>query len=158
MSCLVTLLDVEYWFVAFGAQERNLMLRERSSNYYPLSSYYMAKTLVDSTAGWATPIVFVLITYFAIGFQYTAPSFFLFLLFFVLQVRPSVACSVGLGLLVNTWFHPPTTVAVNCLPVVLCKFFVSKCLSFPMHPFLLCLHWKGYYGRERRAVSVVLGR
>lgn len=30
-------------------QERDLMLRERSSKYYPLSAYYFAKTAVDAT-------------------------------------------------------------------------------------------------------------
>ncbi len=36
-------------------EERDLMLRERSSKYYPLSAYYLAKTAVDATVRTGSP-------------------------------------------------------------------------------------------------------
>jgi ATP-binding cassette subfamily G (WHITE) protein 2 len=65
--------------------ERAIMLRERASGAYHVSSYFCAKTTVDMIAQLWPPIVFSCIVYFTVGYQPVARKFFLYTFFMILD-------------------------------------------------------------------------
>ncbi|RYY85386.1 hypothetical protein EON63_07470 [archaeon] len=71
--------------------ERAIMLRERASGSYSTSSYFMARTLVDSITILWPPIVFSCICYWSIGYQYNVGKFFIYTMFHVLDAFAATA-------------------------------------------------------------------
>jgi VIT1/CCC1 family predicted Fe2+/Mn2+ transporter len=61
-------------------QERGMLAKERASDMYRLSSYFMSRTLSDMPMELLLPTIFVLISYFMVGLDPTAPAFFLTLI------------------------------------------------------------------------------
>ncbi|XP_058106775.1 ABC transporter G family member 9-like [Magnolia sinica] len=78
-------------------QERAMLMKERSSGMYKLSSYFMATMAGDMPMELVLPTVFVTITYWMGGLRPTASNYFktLFVLLF------SVLSSQGLGLAIG---------------------------------------------------------
>jgi ATP-binding cassette subfamily G (WHITE) protein 2 len=65
--------------------ERAIMLRERQSGAYHVSSYFMAKTTVDLITQLWPPILFTCIVYYTIGYQPLARKFFMYMFFMILD-------------------------------------------------------------------------
>ncbi|KAI3945951.1 hypothetical protein MKW92_044869 [Papaver armeniacum] len=78
-------------------QERMILMKERSSGMYRLSSYFFSRIVGDLPMELVLPTVFVTITYWMAGLQPTALNFFhtLFVLLY------SVLVSQGLGLAIG---------------------------------------------------------
>jgi ATP-binding cassette subfamily G (WHITE) protein 2 len=65
--------------------ERAIMLRERAAGSYFVSSYFMAKTVVDILTNSWSPMIFSAIVYPTIGYQPGAHKFFVYLGFMVMD-------------------------------------------------------------------------
>lgn len=118
--------------------ERAIMLRERQSGAYHVSSYFMAKTTVDMVTQLWPPILFSCIVYFAIGYQPLARKFFMYMFFMILD---SLA-AVGLAQCVTCFCVSVemSTIVLSCL-FEMCRlyggFFASPAqINIPrMHPW-----------------------
>lgn len=77
--------------------ERAIMLRERQAGSYQVSSYFLAKTLVDVVTGLWGPILFSVITYFMIGYQLDASKFFTFMLFMILNTQAPMSAATAIS-------------------------------------------------------------
>lgn len=113
--------------------ERAIMLRERSSGAYHVSSYFAAKTAIDMLSQLWPPVLFTCIVYYSVGFQPQAYKFFLFMMFMVLD-------SMGACALAS---------AVTCICVsVEMSTIVLSCL------FEVCRLYGGYYFSPEQFTSV----
>lgn len=77
--------------------ERAMLNKERASDLYRLSSYFMARTLGDLPLDLIMPVIFVFIVYFMANLKLTAAAFFLSLL----TVFLNVVTAQGLGFLIG---------------------------------------------------------
>eukprot|EP00737_Agarophyton_chilense_P000791 gb/GEZJ01000879.1/.p1 GENE.gb/GEZJ01000879.1/~~gb/GEZJ01000879.1/.p1 ORF type:complete len:663 (-),score=109.89 gb/GEZJ01000879.1/:2916-4904(-) len=85
--------------VIFGFPlERSVVTRERASNMYRTSSYYLSKTVTDMPKTLFFNALFSLIVYWMVGFKQTAGAFFIFLLvvFLTSFLAESLAISVSI--------------------------------------------------------------
>jgi ATP-binding cassette subfamily G (WHITE) protein 2 len=73
--------------------ERAITLRERASGSYHVSSYFMAKTIVDLTTSLWPPVLFASLVYFAVGYQLCVGKFFIFVMFTVLDTYAATSLS-----------------------------------------------------------------
>ena len=73
-------------------QERAMLNKERASDLYRLSSYFLARTLGDLPLDLVMPTIFVLIVYFMTNLKLTGAAFFLTLLTIYLNVVTSQVC------------------------------------------------------------------
>lgn len=67
-------------------QERAILAKERASDMYRLSAYFMARTLSDVLLDLGLPIVFLVIVYFMASLQKSVEAFFLTLLTIFLTI------------------------------------------------------------------------
>ena len=74
-------------------QERAMLAKERASDMYQLSAYFLSRTLADIPMEWALPILFLVITYFMANLKLDAGIFLLTLLSIFLNIT---AAQVGL--------------------------------------------------------------
>lgn len=72
--------------------ERAMLNKERASDLYRLSSYFMARTLGDLPLDLIMPVIFVFIVYFMANLKLTAAAFFLSLLTVFLNVVTAQVC------------------------------------------------------------------
>lgn len=70
-------------------QERAMLMKERASDLYRLSSYFLARTLGDLPLDLVMPTIFVLMVYFMTNLYLSAGAFFLTLLTVFLNVVTS---------------------------------------------------------------------
>nr|DAD46025.1 TPA_asm: hypothetical protein HUJ06_004255 [Nelumbo nucifera] len=89
-------------------QERMMLIKERSSGMYRLSSYFISRTIGDLPMELALPTAFVAITYWMAGFKPSATSF-METLYVVLL---SVMVSQGLGLAIGSIVMNPKAATV----------------------------------------------
>jgi len=78
-------------------QERAMLMKERASDLYRLSSYFLARTLGDLPLDLVMPTIFVLMVYFMTNLYLSAAAFF----FTLLTVFLNVVTSQGLGFLIG---------------------------------------------------------
>lgn len=65
--------------------ERAIMLRERQAGTYQVSSYFAAKSLIDTITQMWPPILFTCIVYPLIGYRSSAEHFFIYMFFMILD-------------------------------------------------------------------------
>jgi ATP-binding cassette subfamily G (WHITE) protein 2 len=82
--------------------ERAIMLRERQAGSYQVSSYFMAKTVVDVISGLWSPILFSVITYFMIGYQLKPAKFFKFMFLMVLNSQAPMSAATAISCICGT--------------------------------------------------------
>lgn len=58
-------------------QERAMLSKERESNMYRLSAYFVARTTSDLPLDLILPVLFLVVVYFMAGLRLSAESFFL---------------------------------------------------------------------------------
>ena len=80
--------------------ERAVLNKDRASGAYRLSAYYLAKNIVEMPADLVYPLVFTIVTYWAIGLN---PSFVSFLLHVITMVL-SISASLSIGIVVSAVF------------------------------------------------------
>ena len=73
-------------------QERAMLAKERASDMYQLSAYFLSRTLADIPMEWALPVVFLVIVYFMANLKMHAGTFLLTLLSIFLNIT---AAQVG---------------------------------------------------------------
>jgi hypothetical protein len=73
--------------------ERAMLAKERASDLYRLSAYFMARTLGDLPLDLVMPCIFILLVYFMTNLRLTAAAFFLTTLTVFLDVITSQVCS-----------------------------------------------------------------
>ncbi|KAF9116760.1 hypothetical protein BGX27_011074 [Mortierella sp. AM989] len=76
--------------------ERSLFLRERAAGMYRTSSYFMAKTIVETLSYTILSVVFVVITYYLIGLHGSLIYYFVSVAVFV-NVALSLIAAIGAG-------------------------------------------------------------
>ncbi|KAG0003577.1 hypothetical protein BGZ65_001560 [Modicella reniformis] len=76
--------------------ERSLFLRERAAGMYRTSSYFMAKTIVETLSYTVLTVVFVVITYYLIGLHGSLLYCFVLVAVFV-NVALSLIAAIGAG-------------------------------------------------------------
>ncbi|KAF9358116.1 hypothetical protein BGX34_009051 [Mortierella sp. NVP85] len=76
--------------------ERSLFLRERASGMYRTSSYFLAKTIVETTSYTVLTVIFVVITYYLIGLHGSLIYCFVLVAVFV-NVALSLIAAIGAG-------------------------------------------------------------
>lgn len=86
--------------VIFGFPlERSVVTRERASNTYRTSSYFLSKTITDFPKTLFFNLVFSLIVYFIVGFKRSAGAFFIFLLFVFLASSIAESLAIAISIL-----------------------------------------------------------
>ncbi|MCO5600924.1 hypothetical protein L7F22_055041 [Adiantum nelumboides] len=75
-------------------QERSILAKERASDMYRLSAYFIARTLSDVFLELGLPIAFLLIVYFMASLRQSAGAFF----FTLLTIFSTIITSQGLGI------------------------------------------------------------
>ncbi|CAA7019220.1 unnamed protein product [Microthlaspi erraticum] len=78
-------------------QERAMLSKERESNMYRLSAYFVARTTSDLPLDLILPVIFLVVVYFMAGLRLRAESFFLS----VLTVFLCIVAAQGLGLAIG---------------------------------------------------------
>ncbi|KAF2603535.1 hypothetical protein F2Q70_00027003 [Brassica cretica] len=78
-------------------QERAMLSKERESNMYRLSAYFVARTTSDLPLDLILPVLFLVVVYFMAGLRLRAESFFLS----VLTVFLCIVAAQGLGLAIG---------------------------------------------------------
>ncbi|CAE6075969.1 unnamed protein product [Arabidopsis arenosa] len=78
-------------------QERAMLNKERESNMYRLSAYFVARTTSDLPLDLILPVIFLVVVYFMAGLRLRAESFFLS----VLTVFLCIVAAQGLGLAIG---------------------------------------------------------
>ncbi|KAF9150641.1 hypothetical protein BG015_007524 [Linnemannia schmuckeri] len=76
--------------------ERSLFLRERAAGMYRTSSYFLAKTIVETLSYTILSVIFVVITYFLIGLKGSLIYYFVAVAVFV-NVALSLIAAIGAG-------------------------------------------------------------
>ncbi|XP_010553412.1 PREDICTED: ABC transporter G family member 27 isoform X2 [Tarenaya hassleriana] len=78
-------------------QERAMLTKERESNMYRLSAYFLARTTSDLPLDLILPVLFLVVVYFMAGLRPKSESFFLS----VLTVFLCIVAAQGLGLAIG---------------------------------------------------------
>ncbi|CAI5537048.1 unnamed protein product [Closterium sp. Naga37s-1] len=78
-------------------QERSILAKERASDMYRLSAYYLSRQLSDLPMEWLLPTLFLLICYFMANLKLTAAAFFGLLFSTYLIVTTAQGCGLFLG-------------------------------------------------------------
>ncbi|OAQ30844.1 P-loop containing nucleoside triphosphate hydrolase protein [Linnemannia elongata AG-77] len=76
--------------------ERSLFLRERAAGMYRTSSYFLAKTIVETLSYTVLSVIFVVITYYLIGLKGSLIYYFVAVAVFV-NVALSLISAIGAG-------------------------------------------------------------
>ncbi|XP_002991839.2 ABC transporter G family member 22 [Selaginella moellendorffii] len=127
-----------YWayfpiFVAIYTfpQERAMIAKERASDMYRLSSYFMSRTLGDLPLNLVLPLVFLLITYFMAHLKLTVGAFLLTLLSLFLIVIAAEGLGLFIGAAMMDTKHATTLASILLLIFMLTGgFFTHGLASF----------------------------
>ncbi|MED6169163.1 hypothetical protein PIB30_018881 [Stylosanthes scabra] len=101
--------------------ERVMLVKERSSGMYRLSSYYMAKTMVDLPMELVLPTVSIIIIYWMTGLKATAAAF----IFTLLITLALVLVAQGVGLALGAYLEN-TKVATTFASVIGLTFMITS--------------------------------
>lgn len=112
-------------------QERVILAKERASDMYRLSAYFMARTLSDALLDLCLPVVFVLIVYFMTHLQQTPSAFFLTLLTIFLSATTAQGLGIAIGAAMMDVKKATTLASVILLTFMLAGgYFVEHLPSF----------------------------
>ncbi|CAI5488360.1 unnamed protein product [Closterium sp. Naga37s-1] len=133
-----------FWnfFPLFGAlftfpQERTILAKERASDMYRLSAYYVSRQLSDLPMEWLLPTLFVLTTYFMASLKLTAANFFAFLFSIYLIVTTAQGCGLFLGAAVTD-----VKIATTLASVLLLTFMMAG--GFYLQTIPIFISWIKY--------------
>jgi ABC-type multidrug transport system permease subunit len=130
--------------------ERAIIIKERASGSYRLSAYFMAKIVAEAPVELMYPIIFLLMSYFMIGFKETAGGFF----FTVFTILLSTLCAQSYGLLISCTLldfkQSITFASVSMLTLMLLSGFYVKLANIP-----IWLRWLSYLVFPKYAYSIL---
>ncbi|CAN4081448.1 unnamed protein product [Withania somnifera] len=133
-----------FWgvFPSFNAvfafpQERAILMKERASGMYTLSSYFMARIVGDLPMDLILPTLFLTITYWMAGLKPQLLAFLLTLLVLLGYVIVSQGLGLALGAIIMDAKQASTVITVTMLAFVLVG-------GFYVHKVPSCLVWIKY--------------
>lgn len=104
--------------------ERSVFLRERAAGMYRTSSYFMAKTIVETLSYSILPAIFVIITYYFIGLSGPLTYYFILTAVFV-NVALSLIAAIGAHA-VNAEVGMVVLVLINTMAMLFSGFIVRR--------------------------------
>jgi len=119
--------------------ERTIVLRERASRMYRVSSYFMARTLIEVPRTVIIVLIFTSINYFIVGFSLDAGAFFEYVLIIVLISW----ASESLTICVST-FAKNAQVASSIVPVFIILAFLFSGFLIDLSLVPVWLSWLQY--------------
>eukprot|EP01018_Ginkgo_biloba_P007745 Gb_26434 [translate_table: standard] len=112
-------------------QERSMLIKERSSGMYRLSSYFLARTVGDLPMELVLPTIFVIITYWMGGLKPDALTFILTLLVILYNVLVSQGLGLALGAALMDVKQATTLASVTMLTFLLAGgYYIQKIPAF----------------------------
>ncbi|KAG1354976.1 ABC transporter G family member 14 [Cocos nucifera] len=121
-------------------QERPMLMKERSSGMYHLSSYYLARTAGDLPMELALPTAFVLIIYWMGGLKPHPTAFILSLLVVLFSVLVSQSLGLAMGALLMNVKQATTLASVTTLVFLIAGgYYVQQ-----IPPFIVWLKYLSY--------------
>ncbi|KAK7400506.1 hypothetical protein VNO78_11715 [Psophocarpus tetragonolobus] len=131
--------------------DRKMIIKERSSYMYRLSSYFIASTLVDLPLQLALPTLFVIITYWMGGLKASASIFFETLAVALLYalVSQGIGLAIGAVLVNNIKMVATVGVVAMTLFVLVNGFFVQNTPAF--------VSWIKYISHSYYSYKLLLG-
>ncbi|KAI9083922.1 hypothetical protein K1719_034180 [Acacia pycnantha] len=121
-------------------QERRMLIKERSSGMYRLSSYFLARTIGDLPLELALPTAFVFIIYFMGGLKPNPVTFFLSLLVVLYSVLVSQSLGLALGAILMDVKKATTLASVTTLVFLIAGgYYVQQ-----IPPFIVWLKYLSY--------------
>ncbi|CAN6461412.1 unnamed protein product [Victoria cruziana] len=131
-------------------QERAMLIKERSSGMYRLSSYFLARTAGDLPMELALPTAFVTITYWMGGLKPNPATFILSLLVVLLNVLVSQSLGLALGACLMEIKQATTLASVTTLVFLLAGgYYIQK-----IPPFII---WLKYLSFSYYSYKLLLG-
>ncbi|CAN1194478.1 ABC transporter G family member 9 [Linum perenne] len=131
-------------------QERRMLMKERSSGMYKLSSYFMSSIVSDLPMALVLPTAFVTITYWMAGLKAT-PSHFLHTLAVLLY---SVLASQGIGLAIGALVMEQRNATIMGSVIMLAFLLASGYYVQHVPPFIA---WIKYVSIGQHTLKLLLG-
>ncbi|KAK1285604.1 ABC transporter G family member 14 [Acorus calamus] len=121
-------------------QERSMLIKERSSGMYRLSSYFLARTIGDLPMELSLPTAFVLIIYWMGGLKPDPSAFILSLLVVLYSVLVSQSLGLAIGAILMDVKQATTLASVTTLVFLIAGgYYVQQ-----IPPFILWLKYLSY--------------
>ncbi|WJX79625.1 ABC transporter G member 22 [Trifolium repens] len=130
-------------------QERAMLNKERATDMYRLSAYFVARTTSDLPLDLVLPVLFLLVVYFMAGLRLSAAPFFLSILTVFLCIVAAQGLGLAIGATLMDLKRATTLASVTVMTFMLAGgFFVQKVpifiswiryLSFNYHTYKLLL-------------------
>lgn len=131
-------------------QERPMLIRERSSGMYRLSSYYFARTVGDLPMELVLPTIFVTVTYWMGGLKPKFVTFILTLLIILLNVLVSQGLGLALGAILMDVKQATTLSSVLMLVFLLASgYYIQHIPTF--------INWLKYISFSHYCYKLLLG-
>lgn len=121
-------------------QERSMLVKERSSGMYRLSSYFLARTAGDLPMELALPTAFVLIIYWMGGLKPDPAAFFLSLLVVLYSVLVSQSLGLAIGAILMDVKQATTLASVTTLVFLIAGGYYVQHIP----PFIVWLKYLSY--------------
>ncbi|XP_022979566.1 ABC transporter G family member 14-like [Cucurbita maxima] len=131
-------------------QERSMLIKERSSGMYRLSSYFLARTVGDLPLELALPTAFVFIIYFMGGLNPHPPTFLLSLLIVLYSVLVSQSLGLAFGAILMDVKQATTLASVTTLVFLIAGGYYIQQIP----PFIL---WMKYLSYSYYCYKLLLG-
>ncbi|KAK7244753.1 hypothetical protein RIF29_39579 [Crotalaria pallida] len=130
-------------------QERAMLTKERATDMYRLSAYFLARTTSDLPLDLVLPVLFLLVVYFMAGLRLSVGSFFLTILTVFLCIVAAQGLGLAIGATLMDLKRATTLASVTVMTFMLAGgFFVKRVpifiswiryLSFNYHTYKLLL-------------------
>ncbi|KAH0681705.1 ABC transporter G family member 21 [Solanum tuberosum] len=131
-------------------QERPMLIRERSSGMYRLSSYYFARTVGDLPMELVLPTIFVTVTYWMGGLKPKFVTFILTLLIILLNVLVSQGLGLALGAILMDVKQATTLSSVLMLVFLLAS-------GYYIQHIPIFINWLKYISFSHYCYKLLLG-
>ncbi|XP_009586692.1 ABC transporter G family member 21-like [Nicotiana tomentosiformis] len=131
-------------------QERPMLIRERSSGMYRLSSYYFARTVGDLPMELVLPTIFVTVTYWMGGLKPSFLTFMLTLLIILLNVLVSQGLGLALGAILMDVKQATTLSSVLMLVFLLAS-------GYYIQHIPIFINWLKYISFSHYCYKLLLG-
>lgn len=131
-------------------QERPMLIRERSSGMYRLSSYYFARTVGDLPMELVLPTIFVTVTYWMGGLKPSFLTFMLTLSIILLNVLVSQGLGLALGAILMDVKQGTTLSSVLMLVFLLAS-------GYYIQHIPLFINWLKYISFSHYCYKLLLG-
>ncbi|CAN4084696.1 unnamed protein product [Withania somnifera] len=131
-------------------QERPMLIRERSSGMYRLSSYYFARTVGDLPMELVLPTIFVTVTYWMSGLKPSFLTFMLTLSIILLNVLVSQGLGLALGAILMDVKQGTTLSSVLMLVFLLAS-------GYYIQHIPLFINWLKYISFSHYCYKLLLG-